>query len=1283
MKWRLLWALVLCAEHLWASESDKKIIHIQDIHLNVPAQRSISETLHSLIETRQVDLVAIEGAFGDIDINIYKEFPDQPSVHRAADRLLENNLISGPIHAGMTISGKSNLPFVGVEDFDSYRKNVEARRRAAYFKPRIEKKLKAARREINESKKMLNPRLRAFDNAVVSYREGTVSFHGYFEALLRFSDPKRVKKLSHVRDMRVFVEELNALEKSIYQSLVITEEEKQVFEEARYHYLLSRLINLSLTKKEWEEYKTVLSAQSLVPRHQALCTRHFEDFYHEAEKRDESMAKNIIRAMETHRAKRVALVAGGFHYEGLRRELPFSYSTVLPKIQGESSLSPEQWSSQVQLMTRSAVVREGLDKNAVPATEATGWFERRFWLKQVSLRLRKGWMVIRGKMGTEQVALLANPDGEVVVPKIQRRTLLKGLVVMAGLTLLEKVFPRVVHAQQPNQQAIKAQESALASAMLIDNRLSYFADKGKSLVHVVGEAALADIIADAALRERFKSGFYNVRMVTFDAKTGRLKHIYANERISAENLSVDAITNYRTGETYAATVVRINPQTGQVDRDDFPATGFSNILPRVYAKVRIDPRKRLWPTDYLKFMKFEKEGGNYYGWMDKWSVTNEAVVDTRAWSSGDMSEADIPMEADSLIFGRLTGMVNEVYYGDDFSINRTYLRPNVSDDPEFARLAERAIREIWPRNALDLFAAQQVLRTIDRSTERGRRLYRHLTNAWEANYIWIESLYGPHSFQTKHMALMRNKLRAGVEGVPKFDSTVPGARNSELYTTGMPRNFIELEYPQVSAVQNDFLRWLLPRKKIDPFDRIVGEGSVTHRDGGRNQGWKLYLAEMERENPNPKKLQDTLLNTVTKKPAIKNRVIDAQINPGPLSPRFTRVHEAFMEALHENHRDVSKIHDTVLGFFGVTPNKTQFSAYQTYHRFLDELNQPIPNWRNMSVNLMVNVSPYKEKIRELHFVIHDGYLALSPSLYTYMVSGMSEGSQKATRVQAVQALSQEIQKSDEELKRIAADQRVAVHKAVPDDPHDPFFKGIARYKALLQRLENHIDQKEKASGPTSETTALKELYRTFAANLSYTNLKDFSISVAPGYKAVRPQPQQVPVKRGAAAMALLATLETMPLSMGIEHAFDPFDNTDAQLQVVELSDPKQIEELVGRALRWQENGAVGQRDIVFFTHQPITIEKGSRKGQIVVVPREVADMASPRKVLDAAIKEGLAEKSRHVAFLITTDLWTEDWPQSNALLSLVKYVLDLTKGTAFYTPIHIQAEGIQKAKRAA
>ena len=106
------------------------IFHIQDVHMNTDAQRNIGETVRALMDSGQVDLIALEGSTEEINLQPFADTPHRQAVQMTADYLLQKNKISGPIHAALTYPGQ--LPrILGIDDPVHYEANVQAYRTSA------------------------------------------------------------------------------------------------------------------------------------------------------------------------------------------------------------------------------------------------------------------------------------------------------------------------------------------------------------------------------------------------------------------------------------------------------------------------------------------------------------------------------------------------------------------------------------------------------------------------------------------------------------------------------------------------------------------------------------------------------------------------------------------------------------------------------------------------------------------------------------------------------------------------------------------------------------------------------------------------------------------------------------------------------------------------------------------------------------------------------------------------------------------------------------------------
>ncbi|MBK8574981.1 MAG: hypothetical protein IPN90_04620 [Elusimicrobia bacterium] len=160
------------------------VIHIQDVHHNAEAQANIRGAVSDLLKSGRVAVVGLEGATEDIDLQAFVDFPHRQAVEMAADYLLKENKISGPIHAALTSSGR--LPrLLGIDDPLHYEANVRAVRDSAARADEVRRSIRSQQAEINTKKAaVFSPALLVLDRVVSDYRAERVSLETYVEALV-------------------------------------------------------------------------------------------------------------------------------------------------------------------------------------------------------------------------------------------------------------------------------------------------------------------------------------------------------------------------------------------------------------------------------------------------------------------------------------------------------------------------------------------------------------------------------------------------------------------------------------------------------------------------------------------------------------------------------------------------------------------------------------------------------------------------------------------------------------------------------------------------------------------------------------------------------------------------------------------------------------------------------------------------------------------------------------------------------------------------------------------
>lgn len=366
--------------------SKGKILHIQDVHLNAEAQSNISGAIAALIESKQANVIALEGAFGDVDLSPLTSFPDASILRRVNDYLLREKIISGPMHAALAADKARTPRVVGIDGRTQYDANVEAYRGSvpllAAEKKRLEKTLGALERRKD---KEFNAALRTFDAGAAAYRSSRSKISDYFlllamhknvaafgpqmaafsqalelEAGIDFTRVKeeravfakggmplerfpaivsllKYRALADTLDAEILGDEIDAAEKAVYAALAKTEAEREIVAESKRFQLERKLAEFALTSKEWGEYKRVAGERPLAR------PTVFENFYLAAEARDAEMARNLVEQIrlrqdyggQPRNSKNIVLVTGGFHSAGIGKRLieaGYAVTTFTPRI---------------------------------------------------------------------------------------------------------------------------------------------------------------------------------------------------------------------------------------------------------------------------------------------------------------------------------------------------------------------------------------------------------------------------------------------------------------------------------------------------------------------------------------------------------------------------------------------------------------------------------------------------------------------------------------------------------------------------------------------------------------------------------------------------------------------------------------------------------------------------------------------------------------------------------------------------------------------------------------
>lgn len=158
------------------------VIVIQDIHLNVEAQRNVEAAIRSLIDSGAVGSLHLEGAFGRLDLSRFRFFPAEVR-SSLVGALLDRNAVGGPTAAA--VLAHRSIETFGADQETAYDDNVAAIREAARLRPAAMETLNELRRGLTgEKRSIYGPALRSYDRLLDAHARGDLDFGGYVKRLV-------------------------------------------------------------------------------------------------------------------------------------------------------------------------------------------------------------------------------------------------------------------------------------------------------------------------------------------------------------------------------------------------------------------------------------------------------------------------------------------------------------------------------------------------------------------------------------------------------------------------------------------------------------------------------------------------------------------------------------------------------------------------------------------------------------------------------------------------------------------------------------------------------------------------------------------------------------------------------------------------------------------------------------------------------------------------------------------------------------------------------------------
>ena len=165
------------------SSCENLIYHIHDAHCKADAQLNIANIIERIIAHHGSAVIAIEGASGPIYAENFRQFPDKKVLKDVAKYFLDKGFISGSEY--YFLNSKKTVPFVGIENSESYKKNYSLILQSIDAQPKaIEAVNNLIEAQLNYSVNIFNELQQEFLNNWISYNQHELLLDKYIPYLI-------------------------------------------------------------------------------------------------------------------------------------------------------------------------------------------------------------------------------------------------------------------------------------------------------------------------------------------------------------------------------------------------------------------------------------------------------------------------------------------------------------------------------------------------------------------------------------------------------------------------------------------------------------------------------------------------------------------------------------------------------------------------------------------------------------------------------------------------------------------------------------------------------------------------------------------------------------------------------------------------------------------------------------------------------------------------------------------------------------------------------------------
>jgi len=189
-------------------ENNKVIVHIQDAHTSYEAQENIANIIQQLVSEDVVDVVAVEGAEGKVDLEPFRVFPVDDIRWQVAANTTALGYLTGAELAG--IGMQEEVELFGIENMDVYYRNLDKFRTVMNKREDIIGEIEKLEEILNNLKApMYSKDLLGFDAVVTRYYNEEINFIEFTRAVIEASERLNIDLYEYI-NIALFMESLSA-----------------------------------------------------------------------------------------------------------------------------------------------------------------------------------------------------------------------------------------------------------------------------------------------------------------------------------------------------------------------------------------------------------------------------------------------------------------------------------------------------------------------------------------------------------------------------------------------------------------------------------------------------------------------------------------------------------------------------------------------------------------------------------------------------------------------------------------------------------------------------------------------------------------------------------------------------------------------------------------------------------------------------------------------------------------------------------------------------------------